>query len=63
MKKRAPTSDRRRFLSYRSIEIKAHTKLVYYILSITPKHDGDQPVLVYSRACPGADHYLAPCIS
>ena len=28
-----------------------------------PKHDGGQPVLVYSRAYARDDHYLVPCIS
>ena len=33
--------------------------ILYYILNIMPKHDVDQPILVYSRD----DHHLASCIS
>ena len=43
-KKRAPTSNACHFLSYRLNYMKIQTQLLYYILNIMSKHDGDQIV-------------------
>ena len=43
--------------------MKTQTQLLYYIFNIMTKHEGDQPVFVYFRACARDDHHSAPCIS
>ena len=63
LKKRTPNSDACHCLNYPSYQMKIKTQLLYYILNIMLKHDGDQPILVYSRAFSRDDHHLAPCIS
>ena len=43
--------------------MKIQTELLCYILNMTPKHNDDQSVFVYSRACARDGHHSGLCIS